>query len=239
MPPRRRPTIKGMDPHLLDDLGPLYHSYRLFGVQNAQIPNFVANQQCKEPIILGYMLLAMAKVRRKLGTPVSFAELFCADGYFTMLADFLGMRPAVGFDNNRDNWSANAAEVARRLGLTATSFETRDVMEIDEVGTYDIVANIGGLYHVSRPIDVLRKSYDMARRYLIVQSVVSMATNDPQYFESPAPGWKHGSRYSAQSLLTVVHSLGWRIVDAHFNELEGNARPEDRGSLYFLIEKSV
>jgi hypothetical protein len=26
-------------------------------------------------------------------------------------------------------------------------------------------------------------------------------------------------------------------VDRHFNELEGNERPEDRGSVYYLIRK--
>lgn len=222
---------------VLDDLGPLYHSYRLFGVRNEQLDQFTLNQQCKEPIILGYMLIAMAKVRRKLGVPVSFAELFCADGYFTMAANFFGMAPAVGIDNNRDGWSANATEVARRLGLDAARFEYRDVAGINEVGAYDIVANIGGLYHVSNPPEILKKSYDLARRYLIVQTVVSMATDSEDYFESPAPGWKHGCRYSAQSFMKVIRSLGWRIVDGHFNELEGNTRIEDRGSVYFLVEK--
>lgn len=227
-----------MNSRVLDDLGPLYHSYRLFGVQNEQIGNFTVNQQCKEPIILGYMLVALAKVRRKLGVPVSFAELFCADGYFTMAADFFGMSPAVGIDSNRDGWSDNAAEVARRLGLTATRFEFCDVAGLNEVGTYDIVANIGGLYHVPNPLEILRKSYEMSRRYLIVQTVVSMATDRDDYFESPAPGWQHGSRYSAQSFIKLMHGFGWRIIDGHFNELEGNTRPEDRGSIYFLIEKT-
>jgi hypothetical protein len=46
----------------LDDLGPLYHSYRLFGVKNQQIPGiFQPNQACKEPIILSYIVLALAK----------------------------------------------------------------------------------------------------------------------------------------------------------------------------------
>ena len=45
----------------LDDLGPLYHSYRLLGVKNKQRPGiFQANQACKEPIILSYILLAAA-----------------------------------------------------------------------------------------------------------------------------------------------------------------------------------
>ncbi len=226
-----------MDPHVLDDLGPLYHSYRLFGVQNRQLEQFRVNQLCKEPILLGYISLAIGKARESYFQSPSFAELFCADGYFTMLANFLGAGPAVGIDSNRDGWSNHMPEVARRLGLNGVRFEQRDVNTIAERDAYDIVANIGGLYHVSNPVEVLRKSYDLARRFLIVQTVVSVANNDGDYFVSPAPGWQHGCRYSPQSFVTMVQAQGYRILDAQFNQLEGNARIEDRGSVYMRIEK--
>jgi hypothetical protein len=35
----------------------------------------------------------------------------------------------------------------------------------------------------------------------------------------------------------MVQDLGYNIYDYHFNELVGNDRPEDRGSVYYLIEK--
>jgi hypothetical protein len=224
-------------PHVLDDLGPLYHSYRMFGVENQQLDNFRVNQLCKEPILLGYISLAIGKSRNSCYDTPSFAEFFCADGYFTMLANYLGAAPAVGIDNNRDGWSNNMLEVAGRLGLSGVRFEDRDVASVSEVGAYDIVANIGGLYHVTNPVEILRKSYALARRFLIVQSVVSMTNNDPDYFVTPAPGLQHGCRYSPQSFANMVQAQGYRIIDAQFNQLEGNARIEDRGSVYMLIEK--
>ncbi|HEV3153046.1 MAG TPA: methyltransferase domain-containing protein [Candidatus Baltobacteraceae bacterium] len=228
-----------MDPHVLDDLGPLYHDYRLFGVTNGQIPNFVVNQRVKEPILLGYIALAIGKSRGSVvDQPVSFAELFCADGYFTMLASLLGANPAVGIDSNRDGWSDNMLEVARRLGLQGVQFQQRDVNTLGEADAYDVVANLGGLYHVPNPVEILRKSWKMARKYLIVQTVVSMANDSETYFETPAPGWQHGSRYSAKSFINMLRSEGYRVIDGHFNVLEGNQRPEDRGSVYFLIEKT-
>jgi hypothetical protein len=226
-----------MSSRILDDLGPLYHDYRLFGVQNAQLPNFVVNQRVKEPILLGYIALALGKCRASADQPVSFTELFCADGYFTMLAGLLGASPAVGIDSNKDGWSNHMPEVARRLGLANVRFEQRDVNALTECNAYDIVANIGGLYHVSNPVDILRRSWTMARKYLIVQTVVSMANDDETYFETPAPGWPHGSRYNAKSFIRMLRSQGYRVVDGHFNVLEGNQRPQDRGSVYFLIEK--
>jgi hypothetical protein len=67
--------------------------------------------------------------------------------------------------------------------------------------------------------------------------VVSLATDDADYFESPAPGWTWGNRFSRKSFDRMIRSLGYTIVDSHFNELEGNSRPEDRGSVYYLIQK--
>lgn len=223
--------------HLLDDLGPLYHSYRFFGVDNPQIVNFAVNQRCKEAIILSHILNGIAKSRENANSSVSFAELFCADGYFTMLASRLGAATAVGIDSNRDGHTALAPVIASRLGFGNARFEIRDVNDISQAGAYDVVANIGGLYHVSNPIEILNKSYDLARRYLVVQSVVSLANDREEYFEAPAPGWQHGSRFSRQSFDKMIREQGYHIIDGFFNVLEGNARPEDRGSVYYLIEK--
>src|SRR5579871_5500291 len=220
----------------LRGLGPLYHSYRLFGVDNRQRPEYAVNQRVKEPIILGYIALALGKSRRSVDDAVSFAELFCADGYYAMLAAWLGASPAVGIDNDRDGFNKPATEIARRLGLRV-EFQRRDVNDLNESDAYDVVANVGGLYHVPNPVEILRKSWALARRYLIVQSVVSLANESPDYFEAPAPGWTHGSRFSADFLFGAVHAEGYRVIDSCRNVLEGNERPGDRGSVYMLIEK--
>lgn len=226
-----------MDPHVLDDLGALYHSYRFFGVENVQLEQFGINQLCKESILLGYIALAIGKTRERYFEKPSFVELFCGDGYYAMLAGFLGASPAVAIDNNRDGWSNVVPEIALRLKLPDVRFEQRDVQSIVEHNAYDIVANLGGLYHVENPVEVLRKSYDLARRYLIVQTVVTGMNNDPDYYECPAPGQTFGNRYSPQSFLKMVKAEGYRILDAEFNGLAGNPRAQDQGSVYMLIQK--
>jgi len=223
----------------LDILGPLYHSYRLFGVENEQIEGIYApNQASKEPIILAYIMLAIAKCRTLVNDSVSFADLFCADGYFAMAARKLGATEVLGIDDNREGHSVNLDKIAALLGLDRVEFRQMDVNEIDHLNPVDIVANIGGLYHIDNPIKILEKSYDLARKYLIIQTVVSIATNDDEYYESPAPGWHWGNRFSRASFEKLISSKGWSVLDKHFNELEGNDRLEDRGSIYFLIEKN-
>jgi len=221
----------------LRHLGPLYHSYRLLGGVNEQLPGIYApNQAAKEPILVAYIQHAIAKCRATIATPVSFAELFCADGYYAMVAKHLGATRSLGIDNDRDGHFGNARKVAAALGLDV-EFLRMEVDAIDTLEPVDVVANVGGLYHVPDPLEILRKSHAMARRYLIVQTVVSLATHDPGYFAAPAPGWTWGCRFSRESFDRVMDETGWDIVDRHFNELEGNDRPEDRGSCYYLIRK--
>jgi hypothetical protein len=221
----------------LTDLGPLYHDYSFFGAVNEQLPGiYAANQAAKAPILTAYIALAIADARED-GVPVSFTELFCADAYYAMVASRLGAASVRGVDNHRDDFSTTATEVARRLGIGGFELVDLDVTtQSDRLEPADVVANVGGLYHVSDPEAVLRASYDLARRYLIVQSVVSLANDDPHYFEAPAPGWDWGSRYSLASFDTMIRSQGWSIQAWHANELTGNTAAQDRGSVYYLVE---
>ena len=221
----------------LDDLGELYHEYSIFGVKNKQLPGiYKPNQYSKAYIIRAYIQLSIAKCKTSVETPVSFTELFCADGYYAMVASHFGATMVQGIDNNRDGHFTKANIIARRLGLTNVHFIQEDVNKIDSMEKVDIVANVGGLYHVSNPQEILVKSYNMAKKYLIVQSVVSMANKDPDYFETPAPGWTWGCRFNKISFDRMIKKLKFDVVDQHFNELEGNERPEDRGSVYYLIK---
>lgn len=222
----------------LSDLGELYHDYSVFGVENNQLGGlYKLNQKSKEPIIRAYIQYAIAKNKLNVSTPVTFAELFCADGYYAMLARHLGATYSMGIDNDKDGHFQRAEQIARRLELTNTEFFLQDINQIFWTDKFDIVANIGGLYHVSNPKEVLIKSYNMAKKFLIVQSAVSLANQDEDYLEIPAPGWTWGNRMNPISFHKMMLSLNYNIIDFHFNELEGNGRIEDRGSVYYLIKK--
>ncbi len=229
---------KKITSNILKDLGPLYHSYSFFGVENEQLPGiYELNQKAKAPIITAYIAYAIAKSKVKTSDTVSFTELFCADGYYAMIAARIGCDLSIGIDNDRDKHFRNAALIATRLGLTNVTFQKQEILPNALFDATDVVANVGGLYHVDNPEQILELSYRMANKYLIVQSVVSLATDDEDYFESPAPGWTWGNRFSRKSFDKMIKKHCFHIVDQHFNELEGNNRSEDRGSVYYLIQK--
>lgn len=221
----------------LTDLGPLYHDFSFFGARNEQLPgHYAANQRAKAPILTAYIALAAADVL-ETASRFTFAELFCADAYYAMVASRLGATSSLGLDNERDRYSAQSDVIAERLGLEGFGFVRGDVADMAELlEPTDVVANVGGLYHVSNPVEVLRASYELARRYLIVQCVVSLATDDDQYFEAPAPNWDWGSRFSLVSFDRMMREQDWNIITWHANELTGNDQPSDRGSVYYLVE---
>lgn len=221
----------------LHDLGPLYHNYSFFGFESTPLHNHAINQKSKQPIILAYIAYAIAKSKKTPTDSVSFTELFCADGFYAMVASRLGCDFSIGIDSNQDESLKNSKEITKRLGIHNIKFIESEITPHSKFTQTNIVANIGGLYHVSQPAGVLKMSYEMAKKYLIVQSVVSLATNEDDYFESPAPGWAWGNRFSKQSFDRMIRKNFTKIIDCHFNELEGNKRLEDKGSIYYLIEK--
>lgn len=224
--------------NILSDLGPLYHTYSFFGVNNDQLPGiYELNQKAKAPIITAYIAYAIAKSEKNTTDCVSFTELFCADGFYAMVASRLGCNRSIGIDSDRDKHFDNATLIAERLNLNGIEFKKEEITPSSKFFSTDIVANVGGLYHVDAPDKILELSYRMANKYLIVQSVVSLITNSKYYYESPAPGWTWGNRYSRASFDKMIRKICPKIVDQHFNELEGNNRLDDRGSVYYLIEK--
>jgi hypothetical protein len=224
--------------NILKDLGPLYHSYSFFGVNNDQLPGiYELNQKAKAPIIIAYIAYAIAKSKNITSDNVSFTELFCADGFYSMVASRLGCTRSIGIDNDRDKHFDNAHLIAKRFNLHGIEFKKEEITPSSNFYSTDIVANVGGLYHVDSPEKILELSYRMANKYLVVQSVVSLITKSKYYFESPAPGWTWGNRYSRASFDKMIRKICPNIIDHHFNELEGNERLDDRGSVYYLIEK--
>lgn len=222
--------------NVLKDIGPLYHSFSFFGINNKQMSSkHKLNQKAKAPILIAYIAEAIAKSSNGK-MPVSFTELFCGAGFYSMVASRLGCSSCYGVDKKAKNIK-KARVIASKLGIKNVVFEEKTITPESEFPQSDIVANIGGLYHVDAPEKFLELSYRMAKRYLIIQSVVSLATNDENYYESPAPHWTWGNRFSKESFDKMIKRHSFDVIDYHFNELEGNTPAEDRGSVYYLVKK--
>ena len=207
---------------------PWYHDFSALGLKTQQgDDHFPGNQRSKEPVLAPMIDEAL---RLAPGESPSVLELFCADGYFGCMAAQKGAGSVVGIDLNPYHLD-RARLAARLLGLDdRVRFELRNVFSVDE--PYDVLMNCGGLYHIDNPWELLRRNRALDPSALVVQTVYSLARTERDYFETPTPGWTWGCRFSLAFFEDMVRAAGWRIEQMETNELEGNDRPEDRGSVY-------
>lgn len=171
-----------------------------------------------------------------LGPGPDCLELFCADGFYSCRIKSLSRQATVtGVDRDLDH-IRRAEAMARRLGLHDLEFIGDDVGDFLERSSrpYDLVVCAGGLYHVSHPLALLRRMGKASRGFLVLQSVVTLETEDESYFVRPAPGWRHGCRFTHGWLRERLRELGWRVEEEARAELPGNRRRRERGSSFFL-----
>ncbi len=234
-PPRRADQLRALLNPLRRRLDPGYvekgERFSLRQFLKPTPPAHVANQHAKEQVIEAYMQRCLADMP---GAAPECLDLFCADGYYAcLLATLCSGARITGVD--LDALEIERAQTAARLlNMTGLRFEIADVWAfIQTARTYDVILCTGGLYHLSRPRDFLRALRPLAGGYLVVQSVVTLESDDPDYFVTPAPGWKHGSRFTHAALGRWLAEAGWRIIEQTTNELPANPRRCDRGSSYY------
>lgn len=207
---------------------PWFHDWHPLGFRTPQASSFVENQKCKtEPIV--------RLTRRALEMcpgPRHGVELFCADGYYATIALREGADSVLGVDLN-ELYLLQAALMARLQGTDGKlTFKNLDVLDL--TGEFDFAVCAGGLYHLDDPARLLKQLRSNVKHALVIQTVYSMANEEADYFEAPAPGWTWGCRFSLGYLQDMVEAAGWKILHVETNELLGNTRREDRGSAYLL-----
>jgi SAM-dependent methyltransferase len=192
------------------------------------------NQPVKERHLVRLVERALAA----LGPRPSCLELFSADGYYSCRIRMLAPEAHItGVELDPDH-VRRAETIVRRLAFGNVRFRRADVRTFLEASTetYDLVLCAGGLYHLSDPARLLEAARRVGNRYLVVQSVVTLETEDRDYFVQPAKGWRHGCRFTHGWLAARLEEAGWHILDAARAELPGNHRPHDRGSSFFLCQ---
>ncbi len=189
------------------------------------------NQRHKETFLLPFLEHGL----QNLPESPRCLDLFCADGYYSCWMGSLNPQATItGVDLDADEIE-RAKTAVRVLNLPHITFELKDIWEkVAEPAAYDLVMCAGGLYHLTNPRQLLENLTKITNGYLIIQSAITLETENPDYFVTPAPGWKHGSRFTHAGLKKWLLDIGWRIIKEGHNELTGNPRLSDRGSSYFL-----
>jgi hypothetical protein len=213
-------------------LEPWYHDFSLLGLKNQQRGGIYPPNQKSKQVILFPLIDEALRLCRQGGGSLRGIELFCADGYYGMYAMRQGAERLRGIDLDKPEL-AHARLAARIFGWSErTSYEEEDVYKL--TGEYDFCICAGGLYHLSDPAKLLADLTGKVHGPLVVQTVTSLAHTGPDYFETPAPGWTWGSRFSYGYLQTLLAKTGWEVIECAESHLSANECPDDRGSAYLL-----
>lgn len=193
-----------------------------------------------QPVKEQHLMMLVARAFAGIESSPDCLDLFSADGYYSCRIKALSPQARVTGVELDPEQVRRAETITRRLAFSDMSFHRADASAFLELSNrqYDLVLCAGGLYHVSDPGRLLQAVKRVVRGYLVVQSVVTLETEDPDYFVRPAKGWQHGSRFTHAWLRARLEELGWRVLEEVRAELPGNRRPHDRGSSFFLCRAS-
>lgn len=100
----------------------------------------------------------------------SVLDLGCNSGFFSMDLVDRGVGEVRGVDLRANNIE-QARFLAQHFGVDRVDFQVLDVDDLDSDAQWDVVMNLGVLYHVVNPLQLIRQTYDLCRHFAIIDSV--------------------------------------------------------------------
>jgi SAM-dependent methyltransferase len=97
-------------------------------------------------------------------------DVGCNSGFFSMDLIDRGIGHVSGVDLRPKN-IAQANFLAEHYGVAGADFRVADVDDLDDDAQFDVVLNLGLLYHVVNPLQVIRRTYELCRRFAIIDTV--------------------------------------------------------------------
>lgn len=130
------------------------------------------------PVALERMIyrshLISGTVRRLLGEDLAkstFVDFACNHGYFSLEMAYFGAKQALGVDLRPEN-VAKANFLKEYFGIEKATFRQQDIYALDQTEQYDVVFNLGVLYHITDPYKLMQLTYDLCKRFAVVDSIM-------------------------------------------------------------------
>jgi cephalosporin hydroxylase/2-polyprenyl-3-methyl-5-hydroxy-6-metoxy-1,4-benzoquinol methylase len=127
--------------------------------------------------------LLEAPVRAALeeaGSEATVLDLACSEGWFGHKLLEWGAKRVVGIDLRHEN-VRRAIAIRDHVGIPPDRLELRQAdvyaLDLERLGTFDIVLCLGLVYHVEDPVGVLRRARALTRRLCVVESQLTRQTD--------------------------------------------------------------
>lgn len=97
-------------------------------------------------------------------------DIGCSAGFFSLDLAARGAAHVDGIDLRAAN-IARARFVAEHYGVRNVSFRVSDVDDFITEDAWDVVLNLGLLYHVVNPLQLLRQTYELCRKFAVIDTL--------------------------------------------------------------------
>jgi len=101
---------------------------------------------------------------------VTFLDMACNWGAFSIELAASGASNVTGVDLRTENIE-KAQMLMDYLGVTGASFQEMNVYDIPEDNQYDVVLNLGLLYHVTKQYELVKKTFDLTRKIGVIETI--------------------------------------------------------------------
>jgi 2-polyprenyl-3-methyl-5-hydroxy-6-metoxy-1,4-benzoquinol methylase len=218
---------------------PWYHNFSPLGIETIQRPGtYVLNQQSKQNEIFELLEKSVKLCHEHGAEKISGIDLASADGFYTNYAVMHGIDSMVGVDINKVDLAKSRVITKLLKNQDKARFKFQNVFDIDK--EYDMALCAGLLYHLSDPEALLTLLSKKIKFALVIQTIYSLRSEDPNYFVTPSPTRTWGCRFSYDYLINMVTRSGWSVVESKTAIAQGNAKPDDRGTAFlFCLNKKL
>ena len=159
--------------------------------------------------------------------------MFCKDGYYSLYALETFHLGKVIMIDSREKMIERAKTISKKLGFDQVEFRTQNINSIEISEKFDMILNIGSLRKHQDPRKIIEKTYNLTNKFAIIESAVTLKTEDGNYFESADPKRDEGSTFSDSMLENWIRKFDWEIIVHEKNKLhDGNL-----GGSFFLCKK--
>jgi len=97
-------------------------------------------------------------------------DIGCHSGLFSLDLAGRGVRHIDGIDLRAQN-IAQAQFLADHYGIDNATFEVGDADDIPSDRQWDVVLNLGVLYHVLNPFEFMRRTFELCRSFAVIDTV--------------------------------------------------------------------
>jgi SAM-dependent methyltransferase len=137
------------------------------------LPMSVPDTQRKASRIMFRRDLITGTVQELLGEELAkttVLDIGCNSGFFSLDIAHRGAQHVDGIDLREEN-IAQAEFLANHYGLDKVAFRVLDADQIPTGQRWDVVLNLGVLYHVVNPLQFLQQTYQLCRRFAIIDTI--------------------------------------------------------------------